>query len=306
MKSKKYEAFYQKLGLLKNHKHKKEHLNNLIKNNQTNDLLNFTKQVVVINDELAKKEEIHIHDNNFNKKIISLKDISLFYKRLYHPMYVIFDNLNLDIYDEQTTCIVGPNGIGKTTLFELIIQVKKPNKGQVIFYDDAIKKNPYKYISMQTQDFNFPTGLLVKDVVEFIIELQQIDISKNIGEYKRMLRIFQLDKIWLNKASKLSGGQQQRLNLFISLLNHPKVLLLDEYATGLDIKTKELIENFLLNYIKTYKTTLLFISHELDGLTQYANRYVILSDHHVIVDLSKEEVIKRFESVNNLIKYYVN
>ncbi|MBR4486019.1 ATP-binding cassette domain-containing protein [bacterium] len=233
MRRKKYDEFYKKLGLIKTHKHK-----NNFKKDESNDLLEFTKQVVIINDELAKKEEIHLHDPKFDKKIISLQDISLFYKRLYRPITVIFDHLNLDIYEEEITCIVGPNGIGKTTLFELIIQVRKPNKGKVIFYDDAINKNPYKYISMQTQDFNFPTGLLVKDVVEFIIELQQIDITKNIGEYKRMLRIFQLDKIWLNKASKLSGGQQQRLNLFISLLNHPKVLLLDEYATGLDIKTK--------------------------------------------------------------------
>ena len=95
------------------------------------------------------------------------------------------------------------------------------------------------------------------------------------------------------------------MNLFISLLNYPKVLLLDEYATGLDVSSRELIEQFLISYVKVHHVTLLFISHELGGLTQIAQRYLIMGNKQIMVDLPHDEVIKQFGSVNDFVRYYI-
>ena len=267
-------------------------------------ILNLTKELVVPINPLLK-HDVLVMNNQYQNKIIELKDICLEYRKVNHPNTVIFNNLNLSIFADQIVALMGPNGVGKTTLFEIITQIRKQTKGKVIFYDDLMKQNHSKYISMQSQDFSFPSGLLVKDVIRFIVDLEQIDLQENIGEYKRMLKIFKLDTVWYEKASKLSGGQQQRLNLFISLLNYPKVLLLDEYATGLDVSSRELIEQFLISYVKVHHVTLLFISHELGGLTQIAQRYLIMGNKQIMVDLPREEVIKQFGSVDDFVRYYI-
>lgn len=308
---KKFKSLFNRMGFKKSQLKKKNKQTPFgkqvfIPNTDTNpnQVLNFTKELVVPINPLLK-HDVLIMNSQYQNKIIELKDICLEYRKVNHPNTVIFDNLNLSIFADQIVALMGPNGVGKTTLFEIITQIRKQTKGKVIFYDDLMKKNPSKYISMQTQDFSFPSGLLVKDVIQFIVDLEQIDLQENLGEYKRMLKIFKLDTLWYEKASKLSGGQQQRLNLFISLLNYPKVLLLDEYATGLDVSSRELIEQFLISYVKAHHVTLLFISHELGGLTQIAQRYLIMGNKQIMVDLPHDEVIKQFGSVNDFVRYYI-
>lgn len=303
MKKKEYKNLFAKIGLGKN-SNKKTLIDDNSKDKSV-DFNEFTKELVVVVDKNEKNEKI-IFDDYKLPKLVELEHVYLWYKKFNKIKKIIFDDLNFTIYEGQIIAIVGQNGVGKTTLFEIITQIRKINKGKIIFPHEDAKKDPTKYIGMQTQDFVFPSGLTVKDVVEFILELQQIDITDEIGEFKRMLKIFQLDALWNEKASKLSGGQQQRLNLFISLLNHPKILLLDEYATGLDIKSKELIESFIMSYIKIHHITLVFISHELGGLTQMANRYVIINNKNIMVDLPVDKVNNLFGSVTNLIKYYIN
>lgn len=299
MKKKDYKTIFSNLGLNK-------------KNNTSFDIKeiknsNKTASSLQLVSEIKKSNDDELIENNYDsEKLFELQHIYLWYKKFNKITNVIFEDLNLTIYKNQIVAIVGKNGAGKTTLFELITQIRKANRGRVVFFEKEASQNPTKYISMQTQDFVFPSGLTVKDIVEFILELQQINIEDNLDEFKEMLKIFQLDALWNEKASKLSGGQQQRLNLFISLLNHPKILLLDEYATGLDLKSKEDIEKFIMNYIKVHGTTLIFISHELGGLSQMATRYIIIENKNIVVDLPINKVNKMFGNVTNLIKYYIS
>ncbi|MGL5592150.1 MAG: ATP-binding cassette domain-containing protein, partial [Metamycoplasmataceae bacterium] len=104
---------------------------------------------------------------------------------------------------------------------------------------------------------------------------------------------------------KLSGGQKQRLNVFISLINNPKVLFLDEFTTGLDIAIKTNIQNFIIQYCNQNNTSLVLISHDIDAITEMVERIIVLAEHELKIDLTAEEVVNEFGSVSKMLKKYI-
>lgn len=235
------------------------------------------------------------------KPLVNLYKVCFSFQNKNKKSIFLLNDINLTIYEDQIISIIGINGVGKTTLLEIIAKLKTPNSGKVIYYEENAKNK--KFIGIQPQDLNFPIGLSVKNIVEFVAMLNNINI-KTFSEINEMLKIFKLEELWKHKASKLSGGQKQRLNLFISLISKPSLLILDEYSTGLDLTSKKEIEEFILRYIKKYNITLIFTSHDLDGILLNATRYIVIKDGIIQTDISHEEAITRFESIKHLIEHY--
>lgn len=235
------------------------------------------------------------------KPLVKLDNVCFSFKKESKNSNFLLNNINLTIYENQIISVIGINGVGKTTLLEIIAKLETPNIGKVTYYEQNAKNT--KFIGIQPQDLNFPIGLSVKNIVEFVAMLNNIKL-KTFSEINDMLKIFKLENLWKHKASKLSGGQKQRLNLFISLLSKPSLLILDEYSTGLDLTSKKQIEAFILNYIKKYNITLIFTSHDLDGILLNATRYVIIKSGTIQTDISHEEAINKFKSIKKLIEHY--
>lgn len=237
-----------------------------------------------------------------NKKIIEIENVTQIYKS-FKKENVIYRDLNLDFYEGESVALLGPNGAGKTTLVETICGTKKPTSGN-IKYNYEFGNNPYENIGMQFQDLKFPSSLSVKDIIEFILDLSSLrEIDPN--ELNELLVIFHLKDILNIRASKLSGGQQQRLNVFLSLIHKPKILLLDEFTTGLDIAIKNSIQFFIKKYAKENKITLILISHDIDAIANLSERIVVLASGQIKIDLSREQIDKKFGSLPNLLYKYI-
>ena len=215
---------------------------------------------------------------------------------------VLYDGLNLEIYENERLAIIGPNGAGKTYLVSLICGYTKFHDGE-IKYNFKFNHSPYERLSVQFQDLQFPSCLTPRDLIQFSQKLCDTHISTKM--YNEGLKVFQIDKILDTKMSKLSGGQQQRVNVFIAMLSKPKVLFLDEFTTGLDIAIKNNIQDFIKLYCDTYKVALVIISHDIDIIEEMVDRVIVIANKNKIVDASAQDINAKFGTMKKFLRKYI-
>lgn len=214
----------------------------------------------------------------------------------------IYKDISFEIYENERVAFLGPNGAGKTLTISTVCGFMKEKKG-TINYLFKYEKTPYEKLSVQFQDLKFPTSLTPKDLIEFTIKLTNFE--KNEEELIEGMRAFEIDSILNTRISKLSGGQQQRVNVFIAMIGRPKILFLDEFTTGLDISIKNKLQEYIMEYCRKNKITLVIISHDIDCITEMVDRIIILANKQIMVDAYVEDINKEFGSVKNLLKKYI-
>lgn len=218
----------------------------------------------------------------------------------------VVDNLNLEIYKNQNIALLGGNGAGKTTTVEMLIGILKPTSGNIEYYfNDGSNHNESAQtnIGIQFQDSSYPQGLSVNDV---IYSMNKIYGNKSSPEeLQKLIKIFGVDEFINNKASSLSGGQHQRLNALLAIINKPKLLILDELSTGLDIKIKTRLVSFLNDYIKEIDCTLILISHDINEIEILADRIIIMNKGRIVFDALKTEIIEKYGSISQCLKEYI-
>lgn len=273
--------------------------------NKKKDIWNQIKDIEIIEQfNQYDNLEIIINENKSESELlIEVKNLTHEFKTI-NKSKVIYENVSFNIYKGEKIAFLGPNGAGKTLMVETLCGTRKQTSGEIIYHFKYNKNNPYEHLGVQFQDFEFPVGLTVKDMIKFIIKLNDIkDID--INEFNYILETFQLKKILNSKVSKLSGGQKQRLNVTLALLNKPKILFLDEFTTGLDIAIKNNIQNFIIEYCNKNNTSLVLISHDIDTIKQIVDRIVIMADKEIKIDMSVKEIEDQFGDVSKLIKKYI-
>ncbi|MGL4947856.1 MAG: ATP-binding cassette domain-containing protein [Mycoplasma sp.] len=252
---------------------------------------------------LTKKEspretdQLLIHDNANKTPIIKINNM----KKSFSKKKVILKDFNLTINELETTCILGHNGCGKTTLVELILGITKPTSGTIEVTQD--KKYGGDLIGVQFQDISFPQGLNVWNLIQFNVGISQRRVSDR--QLNEMITAFNLKDFLKTHITKLSGGQQQRLNVLLSLINLPKIVILDEYTTGLDISSKSEITKFIKNFCMFNKVTLILVSHDIEIIDILADRIVIIDNKKVWADLSHQQAIEKFGTINKFLNEYI-
>ncbi|MBP5783919.1 ABC transporter ATP-binding protein [bacterium] len=179
------------------------------------------------------------------KPLIAIKNLCMVFKRKNVGKVYAVNNISFDINYLENLAFIGANGAGKTTTVEIIAGINKPTSG-TIDYNFKYKKSFQEQIGIQFQDSSYPRGITVKNVIEFMRDAQGVDKERmSDEEFDELLDIFKIKEFYNLGASKLSGGQQQRLNVLLSLMHKPKVIFLDELATGLDIQIRHKLEEFV-------------------------------------------------------------
>lgn len=215
---------------------------------------------------------------------------------------LIYENISFEIFENEKVAFLGPNGSGKTLTISTLCGFIKPKNGE-IEYKFEYKKNPGEKLSIQFQDLKFPVSLTPKDLIEFIIKLTNSEhLEKEILEG---IYAFEIDKIMNRQMSKLSGGQQQRVNVFLSMIGRPRILFLDEFTTGLDINIKNKLQNYIMDFCKKNKITLVLISHDIDSIEEMVDRIIILANKQIMVDAYTKDINKEFGSIKNMLKKYI-
>lgn len=200
-----------------------------------------------------------------NKKLIEVCDLNF---------ENILSNISLEIFESDFIAIVGSNGGGKTTFLKLLLNILKPNSGEIQYFENIKNKMGYVPQNATVVDVIFPAT--VKEILEtaFITNSSILKkISKNEKDYlKFLMQNFEITNLNSKLFAELSGGQKQRVMIVKALANKPKILFLDEPDMGLDkISQSKFIDN--LNRInKENKTSIVFITHHLEMIEKYITK----------------------------------
>ncbi|WP_081794285.1 ABC transporter ATP-binding protein [Mycoplasmoides pirum] len=233
--------------------------------------------------------------------IIELKNIVKKYGKL-SKQKVAVNNINLTFYQGENVALLGANGAGKTTTVEMIAGIIQPTSGE-IKYNFEFKKTFQEGIGIQFQDSSYPPGILVADVIRFMVNVYEVDI--NPLELEQIVNAFGLKSLYNKKVHSLSGGEQQRLNILLALIHKPKIVFLDELSTGLDISVRTEIIGFVKKYCAKFNIQIVLVSHNMDEVNEICDRIVIMQKGIVKIDMWAKDVVNQYGSIINLASKYI-
>ncbi len=210
-----------------------------------------------------------------NVPIIALKNITMSFNK-----ETIVENLNLTIENGQFVTFLGPSGCGKTTTLKIIAGFLKPDSGQIFFNNyDITNLPPHKrHINTVFQNYALFPHLNVFDNVAFGLKIQNLPKNEIKLRVQSMLKSVNLEGFEKRKISQLSGGQQQRIALARALVNRPKVLLLDEPLSALDVNLKSQMRLELKQMQKTLKTTFIYVTHDQEEALTMSDTVVVMNE----------------------------
>jgi ABC-2 type transport system ATP-binding protein len=198
------------------------------------------------------------------------------------------DDVSLDVGPGELVGLLGPNGAGKSTLLSLINGQRKPDSGTVrLFGGDPRDAASRLALGVTPQETGLPETLRVREVVDFVA-----------GHYpdpaptSELLEQFGLTAQSRKQTGSLSGGQKRRLAVALSLVGRPRVLLLDEPTTGLDVSAR----HELWEAVRAYHAaggTVLLTSHYLEEVQALARRVVVIDHGAVRADDTIEAILRR-------------
>ncbi|MET3616694.1 putative ABC transport system ATP-binding protein [Peptoniphilus olsenii] len=216
----------------------------------------------------------------------------------------IFDNFSLEIEENTSVAFLGPNGCGKSTLFNLISGSLDCDYGTIEIGNKNITKLPEQQRALligkvnQNPSMGVAPSLNILENMSMAYKKGQKFTLKKLIDIKNNDKIIQkLKVIGLGLENKLntqvkflSGGQRQCLSLLMATIRTPQLLLLDEHTAALDPKTSSIIMNKTNELIKEEKITTLMITHNLRHALEYADRIIMLNHGKVVLDISPDTI----------------
>ena len=234
-----------------------------------------------------------------NKSILRLEKISLKFGRK-----IILDNLNLKLNNGQILGLLGPNGVGKTTIFNLITGLVTPDFGSIYIGSDVVNKYPIyqrtlKYkIGFVPQNGGFFHDLTVYQNLKAIAEITISNISFRNEKVDSLISKFELDSIRDIKADLLSGGQKKRLVIAIALISDPKILLLDEPFAALDVMTIKTLQEIIVGLQTNSNISVILCDHQARDLLACVYTAAIINNGKVIAQGTPTNLIKNIDARN--------
>tara|TARA_B100000963_G_scaffold267504_1_gene235734 strand:+ start:647 stop:1375 length:729 start_codon:yes stop_codon:yes gene_type:complete len=203
-------------------------------------------------------------------------------------------DVSFEVNQNEIIGILGPNGCGKTTTIGMILGLLKPSKGKILINGVEIESqrvdllNKLNFISPYIE---LPKKLTVRQNLEVYGRLYDINkLNTKIDYLCEKLRLYEfIDKL----TGELSSGQKNRVSLAKSIINDPKVLLLDEPTASLDPETGDFIRSFLEEYQNENKTSILLASHNMAEVERLCSSVLMMNKGLIIDEGEPKELIKK-------------
>ena len=218
------------------------------------------------------------------------------------------DNVDITLNEGDYAILLGLNGAGKSTLFSLITRLYDNQTGLIEIFSNNVKKNPTKALANIGVVFQQPTvdlDLTVEQNLQYHASLhgmrKKFALDNALTELKRQ----NMEDILKKKIRELSGGQKRRVEIVRALMHNPKLLLLDEPTTGVDIESRKLIVKHVKSLCKEKKLAVLWATHLIDEVDQ-DGKLIVLHQGKVLANNLVKNILKKTKSknVSNAFDYF--
>ena len=231
--------------------------------------------------------------------IISFENVSLSYGNR-----LILDNINFKINEGEIFGMLGPNGVGKSTIFNLITGLIKPDSGKIKINNNDVLNYP---IYLRTKKFKvgyvpqhggYFSDLTLYQNLKAIAEI--VINNKNIEEIKinELIGKFELENLRNIKAKFLSGGQKKKLVIAIALMSDPKILLLDEPFAALDVMTVKILQEIIVGLQSTNNISIILCDHQARDLLACVDTAAIIHNGKVVAHGTPTSLVQNTDARN--------
>ncbi len=218
------------------------------------------------------------------------------------------NGISFKIDEGELVGFIGPNGAGKTTTLKVLSGLLYPSSGEI----NVLNHQPFKRETQFQKNISLIMGQKnqlwwdLPAMDSFILNKEIYEISN--GEFKDNLRklseMLDVGDILTTPVRKLSLGQRMKCELIASLLHSPKVLFLDEPTIGLDVVAQQNMRDFIKEYNKQFKATIVLTSHYMGDVKELCKRVIIINEGKIMYDGSLERIVSRFAPIKRVKVYF--
>lgn len=215
------------------------------------------------------------------KPIASVIDLKHYYRKGSGGDFLVLDNINLSLYEDEIVCLLGRSGSGKSTLLRCLSGLIKPSEGEIILQDSQLH-GPRAGVSMVFQSFALYPWLTVLENVELGLEALKLTAEESFKRASKAIDLIGLDGNESAYPRELSGGMQQRVGLARALVVKPFLLLMDEPFSALDVLTAEVLRADLLALWLEGQLSIqsiLMVTHNIEEAVLMADRIILFGSN---------------------------
>lgn len=206
---------------------------------------------------------------------------------------VVLQGLNFSVNQGDISCLLGANGAGKSTLFNIILENVEADDGDIW---KSWGNSPISYCPQTDMGWDY---VKVSEHMDFIQYIQK-SLGKTTDEqanlYKKVVEVCEIEDHWQKFSTELSGGYKRRLTIAMALLVNPKVTLLDEPTTSLDMEVRNALMKGLYRIREELGTTILYTTHHLEDAENFSDQIILLSKGKISLDGSMEQLRQKFNT----------
>ena len=231
------------------------------------------------------------------KEVVKLENVSFSFGER-----KILENIDISVNQGEIAGLLGPNGVGKSTIFNLITGLIKPSYGSIKIDSKIVNEYPIYLRSKKFKIGYVPQyGGFFHDLtlIENLKAISEITVAnKNYRNEKIdfLIAKFELDAVRNVKAKHLSGGMKKRLVIALALLGDPKILLLDEPFAALDVMTIKKLQRIIVDLQSEYNISVILCDHQARDLLLCVDKAFVISNCNVIASGTPSEIVKNIDA----------
>ncbi len=237
-----------------------------------------------------------------NEYVLYVEDLHLTFNKGKDNEKEVLKGVTFGLRRGETLAILGANGAGKTVMLETILGLNIPDsyKRMVLNLGHKHYENNLAEVGIQFQQSKMSNHITAGKLIDKYKKFYHGRIDDSLLE--EMIRVFKIEEFLESKVDELSGGQKQRMNLLLAIMNRPKLMILDEFITGLDVKSVEEIINFVNELKISLGASMIIISHQPEEIEELADRVIVMKDGQVVEETYVEDIIKKHGDVTEFVR----